>query len=384
MSGGLIAAVLDEITETGGGIMSRKLKRIFYVPNESGDERQFGIRRAFSDLLRTGILEEVEVFSLQWRIRNSGSPEDHRQDLIRAVRRFRPDILFMQHLGGTGLRARHFAAMRVKGNFSLLYYEGDPFTRIVHPLPSEARLAGKLADVVYTVGSGTFMANFRAAGSQNVKWEPSAFDPGRYGRIIPLDPAAKPYDVAMIANRNRPRLRGLPNWRDRIEFVEYMQSRFGDRFAIFGRGWVGPTAKGPIDYSQQGRILRSAWVSTNWDHFASEPMYFSDRLAISLAEASVHATTRHPGYAKIFGEPSPPFLLCSKSRIGLADQIERYLRDTPLDERLRAGRAAQRFAHARLRQDNQLVRMLNAVGAEISPEAAASAWDVNAPGLSML
>jgi len=358
--------------------------RVLYVPNEHGQGRQAGIRRAFADLLNAGLVDEVSVFSLLWRIRAGGNAEGHRQDLIGRVKEFQPSIVLMQHLGGTGLERRHFQAIRRIADFALIYHEGDPYTRFVHPLPKEARLAGRFSDVVYTVGAGTFARNFLASGAANVRWEPSTFDPGRFGRI-PVDSIPhRDHDVVMIANRNTPRLRGLPNWRDRIRFVEYMQDRFKDRFVIFGRGWTGPGALGPIDYSKQGDAIRSGWVTANWDHFADEPNYFSDRLPTSLAEGSVHATGFHPGFDQIFGNETRQFLKSAPTHQALGDLIEEFLADTTPERRIEAGRHAQAFAQRRFRQDDQLVRLLNFDRVRIAPSAASDAWRLDSTGLEDL
>lgn len=357
--------------------------RIFYVPNESGNGRQFGVRRALADLQRTGLVGEVEALSLLWRIRDGGDAEEHRQSLIRAVGEFQPDIVLMQHLGGTGLTSRHFATLRATGEFRFIYHEADPYTRILHPLPREARLAGRWADVVFTVGTGVFARNFDAVGAADVRWESSIYDPGRFG-LAEASASERPFDVVMIANRNTPRLRGLPNWRDRIRFVERLQERFGTRFAIYGRGWHGPSAQGPIPYSEQNQAIHSGWVSANWDHFASEPDYFSDRLPTSLATGTIHATTWHPGFDKLFGDETRGFLLTDRSLERLIDGIEYYLDTSSPTERITSAQQAQTYAARHFRQDDQLVRMLNAGGADIAPEAANAAWDLRTDGIAAL
>lgn len=357
--------------------------RIFYVPNEGGDARQFGIRRALTDLQQAGLVSAVEVLSLLWRIRNGGDPEEHRKSLIRSVRDFQPDIVLMQHLGGTGLTNRHFAALRATGDFQLIYHEADPYTRMLHPLPREACRAGRWADVVFTVGTGVFARNFRTSGARDIRYECSIYDPGRFGLAEP--PAIeRPFDVVMIANRNTPRLRGLPNWRDRIRFVDHLQDCFGARFAIYGRGWNSPSSQGPIPYSEQDRAIHSGWVAANWDHFASEPNYFSDRLPTSLATGTVHATTWHPGFDEFFGDETHDFLLTDRSLDGLIDRIEHYLDASSPAERIASARRSQSYAAQHFRQDDQLVRILNAAGGGIAPEAASAAWDLRTEGLTAL
>lgn len=358
--------------------------RLLYVPNESGDFRQLGFRRPLANLSQSGLIGESSVFSLQWRIRNGGDPEQHRQDLVRHIREFQPNVVLMQHLGTTGLRPKHFTAMRSAADFELIYHEADPYSRFLHPLPAAARAAGRAADVTFTVGAGVFAENFRRSGSTDVRWASHVFEPDRY-RYAPVSTEpSREYDVVVVANRNSPRFRGHPNWRDRIRFVTLLQRRFGSRLAIFGRGWSGVGARGPVEFSRQNEAIRTAWVSANWDHYANEPSYFSNRLPISLAAGSIHATTGHPGYEGLFPKETEPFLLHDRSIDGLVNAIERQLEETSPEERIHASIRAQEFAYKYYRQDDQLVGFLNYRGVRVDPVAAAEAWDLEEsplPGL---
>jgi hypothetical protein len=358
--------------------------RILYIPNEAGAFRQIGFRRPFANLINAGLIAEVSVFSLQWRILDGGDPEQHRQDLIKHVREFKPNLILMQHLGSTGLRDKHFQAMRVSSNFELIYHEADPYSRFLHPLPNAARAAGRSSDVVFTVGSGVFSDNFRRGGSSDVRWASSVFEPERFALEAVNQSGERDHDIVVVANRLHPRLRGLPNWRDRIAFVEHLQQRFGDRLAIYGNGWTGVGAMGPVDFSRQNDAIRSAWISANWDHFAKEPSYFSNRLPISLASGSIHATTRHPGYERLFPQETKKFLLFGTTRRELSDSIEDVLTGTSPAERINASQCAQRFAYRYYRQDDQLVSFLNYRVVRVDPLAAAAAWNIDAAPLDEL
>ncbi|WIE72757.1 hypothetical protein [Curtobacterium sp. MCJR17_020] len=354
--------------------MVERAPRVFYVPNEFGGFLQLGFRDPLQALAKTGAIAALEAFSVLNAIRSGEDPERSRDELVRRVREFRPDILLMQHLGHTGLRRHHFAALREACVSDFIYHEADPYSRFLHPLPPEARNAGRAADVVFTVGKGVFKDNFRRAGSRDVRWVPSAYEPGRsenFDRAIRTD---RPYDVVIVANKNRPRLRGLPNWRDRIRFVELMQEHFGGRLAVFGRGWDGPTAKGPVPFEEQDSAITSGWISANWDHFADEDSYFSNRLPISLAAGSIHATTDHSGYDGVFGPATGKFLLRGSGPEALVEEIDRVLANTSVDERLAAITAGRRFAAEHFRQDDLMVHMVNWRTQWIDPVAARSVW----------
>jgi len=202
------------------------------------------------------------------------------------------------------------------------------------------------------------------------------FDPDRFPDAGPPVATGRDLDVTVIANRNTPRLRGLPGWRDRIAFVELVQAEFGDRCAIYGRGWGGPGAAGPVPFDEQQGRIRGAWVSANWDHFAGESKYHSDRLPISLAAGSVHATTNHPGFDDLFPAHVRRSMLLGDSPRSLLAAIVGHLRDTTPADRLEMMANAQDYAWANLRYDDQLVEMLNSVGAGIDADEASAAWSI--------
>lgn len=360
--------------------MKRPIK-ILYVPNESGSFRQLGFRRPLANLVNAGLISSSSVFSLQWRMREGGDNEQHRQDLISHVKAYQPNFVLMQHLGKTGLKNKHFRAMRAAASFELVYHEADPYSRFLHPLPLPARAAGRHADVTFTVGSGVFADNFRRAGAQDVRWASHVFESERYRRKPVSTEQTRSHDIVVVANRNSPRLRGHPNWRDRIQFVTHLQERFGDRLAIYGNGWRGVGAMGPVEPSLQDIAIRSAWVSANWDHYAGEPNYFSNRLPISLASGSIHATTYHPGYDSLFGKETRDFLVFGTTPRNLGNRIEKLLTETTPDERITASLKAQEFAFMHYRQDNQLVSFLNYAATRVDPRAAAQCWDIDATPL---
>lgn len=352
--------------------------RILYVPNEDGDFRQVGFRRPLANLLNAGLIHEISVFSLQWRIRNGGDAEHHRRSLVERVREFQPNLILMQHVGSTGLKDSHFKSMRDAADFELIYHEADPYSRFLHPLPSSAKAAGRASDVVFTVGTGTFSKNFLRSGAKDVRWASHVFETERYRYAEVSNEETRPHDVVVVANKNTPRFRGLPNWKDRIRFIGVLQERFGDRLAIYGNGWSGVGAMGPVDFSKQSAAIRTAWVSANWDHFADEPSYFSNRLPISLAAGSIHATTFHPRYDEIFPEATREFLLTNQTQEALADSIAHYLGTTPPVDRIAAARRAQVFAYEKYRQDDQVVQLLNFRTPWIDARKASATWDIDA------
>jgi hypothetical protein len=350
-----------------------KKPRVFYVPNEAGVGRQVGVRRGLTNLRTAGLISDLKIFSLELRISLGGDPEGHRQDFIRAVNEFQPDFLLIQHPGATGLSDHHMLQIRQGNDFFLLLHEGDPHMQFFKPLPHSTREIGRHSDVVFTVGGGSFIRSFERAGAKEIKSLPHVFDPARSGP--PSSPSHERKNlVVMIANRGTGLVRRPPGTQGRIQLVELLQSEFGVDFSIYGSGWNGSSARGPLDFDKQSDELHNSWMSANWDHFSTTPMYFSDRLPIALASGSIHATTYHRGYDELFGDV--PFLLSERTPRRLLHSMKSFFANTSEKERLEIEVRAAKFSEQNFRQENQIVEMLNHFGAVISGEEAFMSWNL--------
>lgn len=351
--------------------------RVLYIPNERPTRTQTGYRRALSNLNESGLIDDLAIFSLQLRILNGGDIETEISHLLRLTKEFRPDTILIQRPQLTHLKNRHLEKLRESSSFSLIYHEADPYALPLHPLPASSRAVARHADVVFTVGTGAFFSNFRRVGVKDVRFMPSGYANDYTIEIDETNFATKTHDVVVMANKQTPRLRGLPNWRERIKFVELLQDRFGDRLAIYGNNWEGPGAMGPSDYYKQDETVHSGWITANWDHFAEEPHYFSNRLPTALAAGSVHATTRHSGFDEIFPRETERFLLLGDSPNHLVDLIEKKLSESPKSELIASSLDARIFADKHFRQDRQIVKMLNFRGLEVDPSRADEIWNVS-------
>jgi hypothetical protein len=204
--------------------------------------------------------------------------------------------------------------------------------------------------------------SFVANGARRFLYAPSAYDDERFGSSW-TPSAYREFDVVFIGNQNHSRLpwRRLPGAAGRVELVRLLQKRFGSKAGIFGRGWEGLGVQGPVSYSDQTAVLRSAWTSANWDYFPDEAAYFSDRLPISLAAGVSHVTTRHPGYLELFGD-RPGLHLCD-SPASVVATVEKLIAagDVWL---MRDGEAARQFAGDNMGQHRQARALLARISSD--------------------
>lgn len=348
--------------------MSRRLSRILYLPNESGRFVQRAHRRVLAGLLEAALIDDVRIVKLLHRVRVGDGPAE-RAELVNIVKDFKPTIILLDKPAGTGLSSRDIEAWRSEAEFVFVVADMDAYHWWSKPLPRDSRAVAPYTDIVFVPGTGLLMRNYRRAGAKDVRWNPHTYDPGTFGRSeITVETVT--HDVVMIGNRVTSRfgrLRMMPGAVDRGRLAAELKRQFGARFSLFGTGWAEEIGWGPLPFTDQERAIRSAWVTANWDHFPAEPNYFSDRLPISLASGTVHFTTWHPGFDKLFGEL--PFLRLVRHQSDIAPAIYSYLESTSPADRINHARDARVFAAAHYPQDRRFAELLNAAGARIDPIA---------------
>lgn len=358
--------------------MSRTGTRVLYLPNEAGDWRQGGLRSAFAKLTAGQIIGDVRIFSPLWRLRNGES--NVFGQLAQLVRDFQPHIVLVQHPERSELYARHWRELRRLADFTLVLHEGDLYDRWHRPAPRELRSVATQADVAFSVGGSAQLDFLRRCGALDARWVPSAFNSDQFGHT-PL-PLERPFDVVLIGNANGSRipLRSMPGVRQRAQLVAALAERFGKRFAVYGRGWTGPSAQGPIDFLDQERAVQSGWITASWEHFTTEARSFSDRLPIALASGTIHVTSTKPGFDEVF--PLDQHFLHHENTVDkIVQRAAMILGDTSPSQRGEAAAAGRRFALEHFRQDDNLVTLLNAGGAGINLARAAQAWESTAAAL---
>ncbi|WP_104192018.1 glycosyltransferase [Cryobacterium sp. Y82] len=361
--------------------MNQLGSRVLYLPNEAGEWRQQGLRLGLARLAAGQLIGDVRIFSPLWRLQNGES--DVFGQLAQLVHDFQPHIVLVQHPERSELYGRHWQELRQLAEFTLVLHEGDLYDRWHRPPPRELRSAAAYADVAFSVGASAQLDFLRRCGVPDVRWVPTAFNSDQFGHApLPLD---RPFDVVLIGNANGSRipLHSMPGARERAQLVAAFQKRFGKRFAVYGRGWTGPSAQGPIDFLDQGRAVQSGWITASWEHFTTESRSFSDRLPIALASGTVHVTSTKPGFDDVF-PPGQQFLHHEPNVSEIVHRVAAILGTTSPGQRMAAAAAGRQFAFDHFRQDDNLVTLLNAGGARIDPARATEIWKIAAPALHEL
>jgi hypothetical protein len=350
--------------------------RILVLVNDSPTKEQIAYKRPFQDLKDCGLISEFKALSPALSIELGVPVADVQNEILEAFKEMLPELVLVMHPQKMAFTNRLIAQMRKIRDFKLVLWEGDPYS-IFRKQPSLSQIVvARNADVVFTTGTGWFKKNFELYGAKDVRWIPSCFETDRMYPAGQIDLESNTFDndVTAILNKSIHRFRPAHGWKVRAEFVHLSQAAFGDGLALYGKGWEGRGSKGPLPFDEQYRAVTEARVTANWDHYPKEPNYFSDRLPISLAGGSVHATTFHPGYEELFKKSSTPFLMFEKSPSALVARIESFLKSTSDDEIIALRLRAREFAYKNFRQDDWIVKMLNFDGETVSLDQARECW----------
>ena len=160
---------------------------------------------------------------------------------------------------------------------------------------------------MFLPGLNAFVRSLRRAGLKDIRYVPLTTDAGRFGGALEMRGEGEPeFDLVMIGNRPTSRVpfKTMPGLRWRVELAGAFQVQLGRRFAIFGSGWRGQCAQGPIEFSQQGEAYRRARLGVGNNNLRAA-YYFSDRLPIAMSCGAVMLHNFEPGLSDVLGAGNP-------------------------------------------------------------------------------
>lgn len=346
--------------------------RLLYLPNEMTEGDQIGPRKAFSQMLRDGRISAYSAYSFLVEQRRHASQGDALRALLEAARAFGPDVIYWQHvtsiypLDAAFLRALKALPSRPR----LVWHDPDAYGRFVKRLDPVMKAVIAHADLAVVKGLGGFAQLVRSAGAKRLVYAPESVDDERFGQ--PWTPGReRELDAVMVANLTclkRIPFLFMPGGRSRLRLATRLHAALGPRFAVYGagQGWRGrPFCRGPIAFAEQERVIRSAWVSVNWSQFDTIPMYFSDRLPISLAAGVAHVTNYQPGFEhSLPGARGVYFVHSPAEAVDVVDM----LLGLPRERLIEIGLQAAAYARERLNATRVYADILEVVSEQLFSE----------------
>jgi len=139
----------------------------------------------------------------------------------------------------------------------------------------------------------------------------------------------------------------MPGTKWRQQLVAMLERKLGRKFAVYGYGWRGLCAKGPVSKDGQADVLGNsrATIGNNSLHAA---YYFSDRLPTAMSCGAVTLHSWEAGLDEVFGQDAP--IRFFRSTHEAWDAVSRLLETDDADlnkERMRArDLALEQFTYA--------------------------------------
>jgi len=333
--------------------------RLFYLINEPFDGYQTGYRKALSELIKEGVLSDINYYSFLPKFHDNQNWQTTISDIKTKIKLFYPDIILVAHLNKkTPISRSDYEEINSILNKKpiWIYDERDVYGYLRKPLPKSILNFAANCDLVTLVTNGKMMKRFKDAGAKNVLYLPHAFD-ANFG--TEWNPSKKrKYDIIMIANRSRSRIpfKSMPGVKEREELVRKFAAIFGEKFAVFGKGWDGFLGnKGPINFFEQEKVLRQSWLSIGWDHFYKLEGYYSDRLPIALVSGVPHLTYRTPGVDTLFQDKKHIYFF---ENVEQAVNIAKELLSKDKNELNKIGQTASEFVKNNFSECKRLKKMI--------------------------
>lgn len=226
---------------------------------------------------------------------------------------------------------------------------GDPFYNgFFRPSHTESfKSISAAVDLVLTTSMGESADAIVGYGAKRVVLFPNGACQVRFPKLQePHQPSIAEHDVVFIGSNNRSRNPTRSYFwysRRREQLVRQLFRRFGDRFAVFGHGWDSiPAARGPISFSEQIRVCRSARVVVGGVPYSPARYYTSNRPFNQITSGVPFVDLGVPGAKALLRDGEHWHL--SDTTTGVGDRVQDLL-DRSDAERVAMGEEAATFVY---------------------------------------
>lgn len=256
--------------------------KILLIAQARKAEDQVGYERAWRSLADVRTipwigLAETRGWSALW------------DEILCVNREWKPELVFFQrfHSGQPESPADCVAALRLAANRPIVFgdigdlyqpYWGHPWVR---RFPRAIVDLARAADCFFVTALGRQAQWLQAHGARRIELLPLAFSNEHFPDWNAPLPNEYRHDVVMVGSiclqLSRP-ISTLEHIRRRMVAANALWKRFGERFALYGRGWRGhPACRGDVPYREQVRLYQSARVCVDAPPPCDEECYCSNR-----------------------------------------------------------------------------------------------------------
>jgi len=274
--------------------------RVLLVLNERATGDAVDCYRALRRLESEGIVDAWAVYPYLARSSVGVVGEAMIEEISHAVVALGATVLIFTHLHGVGVFASSVRRLRAAHPKLVLgFWEGDWYEQYRKPFPRESWGTCAECDIVFVCGDGYVGRQLKRHGCHDVRYVPLTGD----DRFL-KQPTQSTYefDVTMICSLVTSRIpfKRMPGSSMRQRLAARFTSRFGSRFAVFGSGWSGPNAHGPVPYGEQAEAYGRSAVALGCNNLYAK-YYFSDRLPIAMQAGRPMVHEFVEGAVEVFG-----------------------------------------------------------------------------------
>lgn len=315
-----------------------KKLRLLYLPIEPKEGEQRARRKIFADMVLEGRLDALEIFPYVNYGRSNGW-KLMCQKFYELARDFQADAIYWQGVWYDGPLDENVLAQikNLPSKPAFCNENGDPFGNFwVARYPNSLLSLIKYTDVCFNAGLGRAADYFKKKGAKHVHLLPHGYDSVTFGNAI-TEPKEYKHDLVMIANQwksKRP-FASPPGATTRPRLIKALEEEFGDRFALYGKGWDNfSSSKGPIDFFKQTEAYAESRVAIGLPQFSDIDYYESNRPFNSIATGTPYVS----GYSSKFDEVLKEGIHCHyfKTPQEAVDRVK-WLLSLPDEQRKKMG-----------------------------------------------
>ncbi|WGS86792.1 glycosyltransferase [Methylomonas sp. UP202] len=338
-----------------------KKLRLLYLPVESVEGDQRARRKIFADMLSEGRLEALEIFSYRIFGREHGW-DAMAEKVYEIAKDFGADAIYWHGLWTGHLNEKIMARIRdLPSKPAICNENGDPFGNFwIVPYPKCLLSLIKYTDVCFNSGLGRVAEYLKRRGARHVYLLPHGYDEVSFGEPIKTE---RDYqnDLVMIANQwtSRRPFASAPGAKERPKLIAALQEEFGDKFALYGKGWDNfQCARGPIDFFKQVEAYNASKVAIGIPQFSDIEYYDSNRPFNTIAMGIPYVS----GYSPKFDEILKDGVHCHyfKTPNQAVDKVK-WLLSMPEQQRLEMALSAAEYVRKHHTQRSRMEILISAL-----------------------
>ena len=314
--------------------------KLLLILNENPPGAHDDVHHSLKVLKADGILQSYYVYPFLARMADGLSNTEVVKEIIGIAKDFRPTGILWSHTGNLFVSEKEILILKNLSSYpSMGYRDGDVYHKFYKPLPKQVITLAKMCDVSFWPGYCGMIEGLKKKGCRDIRYVPLSTDEKRFSKLRETKII---FDVVMVGNNITSiiPLKSFPGSRERKKIADHFYKKLGPRFAVFGKGWNGQYAKGPVLFNKQGEIYHSSRISLGLNNLHAK-YYFSNRLPISMSSGVVMLHNYENGFGEIFKSINYPYFF---KDVDQAWEIAEKLLAKSQDELDESGRKFRDFA----------------------------------------